>query len=804
MREYKDKIYWNARRRQRRREIRRKKWNDTKKWVRELPLRMATGLEQFAGRVKARLSAVKERPAPQPQPHPTGGRKAACRRAYYDTRRVFLRFGRKLRRLPDADYRHYIALALLALSITAFSTVCLLSAERLAMAFVDLKNSFLYYLCFLAKTPYRGEVTSNILPAVDLQRVCPFSIDEFLRKLNLLGDALLTKEMFMRYVRATGLFLFNATFYIAMYSLPVVCLYFLLQSLVFRNVTDRKDTTPLLFWKKHIRPVFRAVFGWIRDFFRFMKDRGYEFWLVLIWLFNLNIVTMIIEFFAWYLQFCAAFSFDSIKVNLFRLLIDGLIMLWSAPWWFWCIVFWIAFDEFRRSIGYSRLRRHEAINAGVFAGLPVVALVAGTMGMGKTTCITDLGLTGQNYFRRKAQGLMFEIDMRFPNFPFQRFEDAIDGAHDAGVIFNLASIKPFIARKKRQYEAHPSPHCLYGYDLDNEAAFFDNDLCVMDLFSSLENYAKLYYLYTIESPLISSNYAVRCDAFLEDKGNYPLWQDDFFEQISTESAEREQYSHILDMDTLRTGKLMNPDNPRKGSKEIGIDLLSEMGKERGNAVENKHMKKDAETANPLNDGFNIRLKMHRHPGTVENFCFAKIIGDEQREESLGADARELAEIIKIREKSELKIAMPFYALGNLLFALTYDRFRESFYDLRHERGDNSLFLYFIKNLFCLFYHHHIRIVNRFGYRELTLERRLGTEEEAPEQFKYYLANKKIYSRRFKTDCYADLFNKQAERSSCGLEGYPQYADVKASSEELHRQNSYFMEFILNQFGTDAE
>ena len=550
--------------------------------------------------------------------------------------------------------------------------------------------------------------------------------------------------------------------------------------------------------------MFRAVFGWLRDFFGFMKDRGYEFWLVLVWLFNLNIITMIVEFFAWYLQFCAAFSFDSVKVNLLRFLVDGLIMLWSAPWWFWCIVFWFAFDELRRAIGYNRLRRHEAINAGVFAGLPVVALVAGTMGMGKTTCITDLGLTGQNYFRRKAQELMFDIDMRFPNFPFQRFEDAIDGAHDAGVIFNLASITPFMARKRSQYDACPSPHRLYGYDVENEAFAFDNDLCVVDLFSSLENYAKLYYLYTIESPLISSNYAVRCDSFLEDNGNYPLWQDDFFELVSSESAEREQYSHILDMDTLRTGKLMNPENPHKGSKEIGVDLLSEMGKERGNAVENKHMKKDADKANPLNDGFNIRLKMHRHPGTVENFCFAKIVGDEQREESLGADARELAEIIKIREKSEQKIAMPFYALGNLLFALTYDRFRDFYYDLRYERGDNSLFLYFVKNLFCAFYHHHIRIVNRFGYRELTLERRLGTEEEPPEQFKYYLAFKKIYSRRFKTDCYADLFNRQAARAKSGLEAAPQYADVKATSEELHQQNSYFMEFILDQFGKDAE
>ena len=357
-------------------------------------------------------------------------------------------------------------------------------------------------------------------------------------------------------------------------------------------------------------------------------------------------------------------------------------------------------------------------------------------------------------------------------------------------------------RKKRQYDAHPSAHRLFGYDTDKEKIVFDNDLSVSYLFASLENYAKLYYLYSIESPLISANYSVRSDSVLEDNGNFPIWDDDFFERDVAESEELEQFCHIEDMDTLRMGKLMNPDNPHKGSKEFGIDLLSEMGKERGNAVENKGMKKDAEECNPLNDGFNTRLKMHRHPAVIENFSFAKIIGDEQREESLGADARDLADVVKIKERSDLKIAMPFYALGNLIYSLTYDRFRNFYYELRFERGDSSLFLYAIKNLFCLFYHHHMRIVNRFGYRILVLERQSGTGEGEVELCDYYLANKKIYSKRFKTDCYADLFAKQSAAADCGLEDYPQYRGIQAQTDELHQQNSYFMERSLNQFDVD--
>lgn len=414
-----------------------------------------------------------------------------------------------------------------------------------------------------------------------------------------------------------------------------------------------------------------------------------------------------------------------------------------------------------------------------------------------------MGLTGQNYFRGKAQELMFDLDMKFPNFPYQRLEDAIDGAHKARVIYNLASIKPFLMKKKRIYDAHPQPHRLFGYDIEKEAVAFNSDLSVSSLFSAMESYAKLYYLYTIESPLISSNFSVRSDTLLYDEGNFPLWDDDFFEIDMKESEEREQYCHILDMDTLRMGKLMDPENPRKGSKEFGIDLISEMGKERGNAVENNGMKKEAKECNPLNDGFNTRLKMHRHPAVIENFSFAKIIGDEQREESLGADARDLADIVKIKERSDLKLAMPGYALGNLIYALTYDRFRNFYYgELRFNRGDNSLFLYAVKNLFCAFYHHHIRIVNRFGYRELILERQSGTGEGEVEQCKYYLANKKIYSRRFKTDCYADLFAVQAAKAKCGLEDYPQYQSLQAQACEYPEQHSYFAESTLKQAKTE--
>ena len=803
MQEKKDKKYWKERRRFRRREKRSEKRKQFKEKVQGLTSCIKEKISEIRRKRKERIRQEQlEEERRKRQEKEAGGFWAVRRRRI---RRFFIRKWRTLQKLIRADYRHWVAVGLLALSVLAAFTVCKLSSLRFWSALGDVGSSIKFYFLNMIGAEYAGEATVNIVPTVDLQQICPFSIADVLRKFELLGDAIFAKEMFLLYLSATARVCRNICLYVLMFGPVLICLVFVIRSIVLSPRTERKDTRPLLFWKEHVRPVFRSAFGWIKDLLSFIGDEGYEFWFILIWLFNLNIFTMAAEFIAWYFYFVAAFSFDTLGVNLFRWFIDVLITLWSAPWWFWAIVAWTLFDDFRRNIGYRVLRRHEALNAGYFASLPVVSLVVGTMGKGKTTCITDMGLTGQNYFRRKAQELMFDLDMKFPNFPYQRLEDAIDGAHRAGVIFNLASIKPFLIKKKRIYDAHPQPHRLFGYDVEKEAVTFNNDLSVSSLFSMMESYAKLYYLYTIESPLISANYSVRSDAILHDEGNYPLWDDDFFEQDVEDSEDREQYCHIIDMDTLRMGKLMDPENPRKGSKEFGVDLISEMGKERGNAVENKGMKKEAKECNPLNDGFNIRLKMHRHPAVIENFSFAKIIGDEQREESLGADARDLADVVKIRERSDLKIAMPFYALGNLIYALTYDRFRNFYYgELRFIRGDNSLFLYAVKNAFCTFYHYHTRIVNRFGYRELVLERQSGTGEGEIELCKYYLANKKIYSRRFKTDCYADLFAVQAAKAKCGLEDYPQYQGLQAKASEYPEQHSYFAENTLKQAKSENE
>lgn len=71
-----------------------------------------------------------------------------------------------------------------------------------------------------------------------------------------------------------------------------------------------------------------------------------------------------------------------------------------------------------------------------------------------------------------------------------------------------------------------------------------------------------------------------------------------------------------------------------------------------------------------------------------------------------------------------------------------------------------------------------------------------------EKKKYYVINKKIYSRRFTTDCFSDYFNELAKKSNIGLNDYMEYETERASVEELKMQNSYFINALYSNAGSN--
>ncbi len=132
--------------------------------------------------------------------------------------------------------------------------------------------------------------------------------------------------------------------------------------------------------------------------------------------------------------------------------------------------------------------------------------------------------------------------------------------------------------KRTRFERNKNARTqLYGYDIERYGLYFNDGLKRPYLFDVLSVYAQLYFVYIIESSLIVSNYSIRTDNIYIDDGNFPSWYYDFFpEAIRNES----RHAHIIDYDALRLGRKVIEDNPKIGSFEFGVLVMSEIGKEK--------------------------------------------------------------------------------------------------------------------------------------------------------------------------------------------------------------------------------
>ncbi|MBS5856725.1 MAG: hypothetical protein KID07_08225 [Firmicutes bacterium] len=556
------------------------------------------------------------------------------------------------------------------------------------------------------------------------------------------------------------------------------------------NTKHNRDTVPLKIFKSAAKFTYQPVKRFVREYIAFLRAYPTIFrcWAAL-WLAHLNFISIILEFFAYYFYFAVSFDVPSLYVQAVKLFADLRVPFKAFPWQVTGVIVWLIFNKWRKKTAVSRLRHFEARNCGFINELPIVSLACGSMGKKKTTLMTDMSLSLEVMFRQKALEILRENDMKFPYFPWICLEKELKKCMEHHTVYNLASVKAWAAKKRKRYEIHGTgTGQLYNYDVLRYGETYKDGLKTAHIFDVLETYAQAYFIYVIQSSLIVSNYAVRTDNMFLDGGNFPLWLTDFF----SESERSSRHSHILDFDILRLGRKVIENNPKAGSFEFGVVAITEIGKERGNNLELKEIKKIAEETNQKNDLFNSWLKMSRHSATVDNFPFIKVFADEQRPESWGADARELAEVVTILSAGEQRIAMPFYTIEEMICEQAYCKFLRLYEDFRFRRGDNTLLVHILKSVVAKLWKHNEKIKNLYGYSVLALAKQRGTLDGKSKRKKYFLCNRKIYARRFTTDCFSDYFNDLAIKAKIGINDYEEYAKEKASVNELKQQHSYFI------------
>ena len=721
------------------------------------------------------------------------------------------------------NYRFYICI-LITLLVFVLSLNFLDSFYRIYVAVKDFLFSIAYYFLklFYVDTDFSVTVTDLVTypgttsDVVTTPEVIPVSYDIFSVKMSMYFHSFFNIQTLAKYlVSLINQFAIFVRWFLIL--LPLVLVVYLLHRKLF-STNDKEaasDSKNLVKWKSFEAKVLDPIYNWISNLIYYISS--HKFFLIIwicIFCVYFNLFSVVLDILAYYFYFIVSFDLKNIYLQFYKLFIDLKPMLEFIPGIVWLIIFLIIFDKMRKARAYNVLDHHELMNRGFVNSCGQATFIIGTPGTGKTTALTDMGLSQEVMYRDKALELLLKAQVEFPNFPWIKLEKVLRFNYRKEKIFNLASSASF-ARKVtaafissyKENDLNTCKNILFNYDFKTYGLEFDDGSKIIDFLSDvdsehsvLEIYCKLYFIYICQSSLIISNYGIRSNYSFSDKGNLPLWNYEFFRTPSaySDDSKSSTVSHILDWDCLRIGKKMIENNKKANAFEFGIVVITEIGKERGNQYDTKGMKKDDDRTNQVNDQFNNFLKLVRHSATVDNFPFIKVLFDDQRAESLGADGRELCEkVIHIKEKSDAKNPLWMFRLESIFFDFISSKYNSFHTRYRYWRSDNIIYSYFIDAIYSKIYSYYIKLFNTFSFAVQNIDLESSKMDGNFEQAKYYLSYKKIYSYRFATDAFSDYFYRKAESSNVGINSLPSFKAYRASLEELSSENSYLFNSLLD-------
>ena len=661
----------------------------------------------------------------------------------------------------------------------------------------DLGYSIAYYATlFIHK--YEIEPTVNSIPSLSYVSFLPESWELFKAIISQFFSAVFKWNNFVSYLNFLAIYSERLLPFILPFSIliPIVKMIpeWILDSY---NIKWLKRTKPLVFYDKLKDKLYFPAKRYIADYIAWHRGHYFYNFLFLLWVCNLNGGTVIIGFFAWYFYFAKSFDFVGIYKQVLKLSIDILIFFDSSFGALTLAISYYVFNRVRKNMAYVVLNSNEARNLRFVNSLPVCTLVVGEMGAGKTQAIVDIALTKAVQLRNQALERMYKYDLYFPDFPWERFEKYLQLKMKRRQIYNLSSIEDVFNSERASFERCPEPLSIYKYDIKIYPIYRTVGNKVIYIWNALETYAKLYLVYVLQNSIIMANFSIREDYLVLNCGNFILYDHNFFTHPLTKDTTH--FSHILNYDILRMGKTMIEDTSIKNCLEFGVIVITEIGKERGNNLENLHIKKNDSSVNVKNDLFVFKLKMARHAGTIDNYCFVFFIFDEQRAMSLGADLREVCDQLIIKERSPMKLAMPFFFVESAIYDLLKHFHKPFHYGYKHSHGNRGLLTTVLKSIVSVFVIWVDGIYDKFGFSVLSFYHTHGngTADDGEKILQhYYLAYGKIYNSRYSTDTHAEYSRATAREAEWCFDESPCYTCLHASEEQLRLQRSFFVNDML--------
>lgn len=714
----------------------------------------------------------------------------------------------------------YILLSVMLLLVSLLYAVLYFRGVslRLWQSIKDLGLSAAYYVTELF---FPGWLSGTITPTVQnipqgVTEVLPSEYSGFKDKIIAFGKLLIAKENLQGFFGGIAGMLKPLLQVLILLILPTLCIIIL--KLMRQPKIDNNHggmTKPFKVWVKIEDKVIFPVIDFLKEYLSWLNaHRKIVLLLGLVWAYNLNALTILIEAFAYLFYFSAAGGDWKIYTQIAKLAIDLTPALTFLPKFVWVIVAYLIFNHIRRKIGFAVLDEKEAHNQELLENHPGNLVIEGKPRVGKTLVNADMNLSQDIIFREKAHEKMFERRMEFPFFKWDILEQTLKNFRKNIGNFNLPKLRGFLAKMREHYEGRAvltseeqekfltsvqklgyiGNDFIFDYDALRYGLEYDDNLRIVSIWDTVKNYAEEYYIYTCPTPLNIGNFSTREDIDWIDYGNHPLLVWDFFRSSPRESFARSKYSHNLIFDALRLGKKIDPEEPYQNALEIGCIGITEAGKEFGNQNTNQGIEAKAKTANVKNDLLTTDMKMHSHGATIDYYTYFRIIMDEQRAASIMADITELGQVITLRAKSRPKIVMPGFAIEEGLYLWATEKYRTYSETYMNQHGGMNLRLYLLTRLYVLIYNHYTRVSNTFSQYRLKLRIKdcsAGQTDSEGEEDIYYISRKKTCSDRYDTTSFGAYYDEKWQHSDVGgISQMPQFSTIRPTIGELRRQGSY--------------
>ncbi len=725
----------------------------------------------------------------------------------------------------DVDYRHYICIAITIGFALVSAFVFPHAIPRLGEAFRDFGLSIANFFAELLG------FSGAIVPSVISKSKMPFTLsgsfpatwEEFKLKFTEYWQAWANGQNVFNYIFSmrTGALVF--AYIITLFTPLVVILFFVIKHILGKqNNRYNQDTKPLIAFKKLSDKTYRPAKAWLIEFINFVKDyklyfpakklkpgdvpqepKGISYWEIwaFIWLLSFNAFTIVIELVAYYYYFCVSFDVLSLYTQIYKLLLDLSVMIKFVPIPVWVVFAYCVIYKLAIRKGYDNLNHNERKNRGVLNSLGIIKQIYGYVGAGKTSLATEMALSYEVQMIDDALEIMLDIDMHFPYFPWINLENEIRRAIRFHVIYDKWSCWRWVDKKLARWKKSPNRERIFDYDYERYGVSFDDKLTLTNIWQEINDYTCAYVIYVRQTSYIISNYPIRSDIIEDYIGNFPLRNTDFFKRDSKLIDKFSRFSHILDFDMLRLGKIMLKNNPNQYAFGWGVYVITEIDKEFKNSPELQDIKKSAEECNQKNDLSNVTLTISRHIFLLRHKVFGCVVGDMQRVGSLGSKTVELGDLVLVDDKTECSPVLPWYSpfwLFDGIVTWVSKKFRNFYLQYRYDRSDNSLIMYILHSIVSQMDNYCERIYNLFGTEVLSLEVKNGLDDSKNRIYKWYRAWKKVYPKRFASDCMSPVFSERGKLNTVGGDDLAVYADIMPTNDERELQHSH-MEREFNLF-----